>query len=222
MSIEIVKDTSVVDAEENRYQGVRKHLDQLLQESEKPVLAVAIDGRSGSGKSTLAGWLKEQYDCNIFHMDDFFLQPYQRTEERLAEVGGNVDYERFQTEVLDQLAGWRTEAGVQNEKMKNAGVCSNVFEYQLYSCKVQQLTDRVSVTPKRLNIIEGSYSQNPCFGDCYDLRFFLDISPELQLQRIRERNGEEMLKKFRDIWIPMEEKYFDLFDIRGKSIIVSE
>ena len=36
-------------------------------------------------------------------MDDFYLQPHQRTEERLAEPGGNVDRERFLQEVLIPL-----------------------------------------------------------------------------------------------------------------------
>ena len=36
-------------------------------------------------------------------MDDFYLQPHQRTTKRLREPGGNVDYERFETEVLQPL-----------------------------------------------------------------------------------------------------------------------
>ena len=36
-------------------------------------------------------------------MDDFFLRPEQRTKMRLAEIGGNVDYERFYREVLIPL-----------------------------------------------------------------------------------------------------------------------
>jgi hypothetical protein len=43
--------------------------------------------------------LSEQPDATIFHMDDFYLQGRQRTYERLNEVGGNVDYERFAKEV---------------------------------------------------------------------------------------------------------------------------
>lgn len=35
----------------------------------------------------------------LSHMDDFYLQGRQRTYERLNEVGGNVDYERFAKEV---------------------------------------------------------------------------------------------------------------------------
>ena len=58
---------------------------------EKPLL-VAIDGRCASGKSTLAKDLQKQLDCNVIHMDDFYLQEHQRTTKRLREPGGNVDY----------------------------------------------------------------------------------------------------------------------------------
>lgn len=69
---------------------------------DKPLL-VAIDGRCASGKSTLAKDLQKQLDCNVIHMDDFYLQPHQRTTKRLREPGGNVDYERFETEVLQPM-----------------------------------------------------------------------------------------------------------------------
>ena len=39
---------------------------------DKPLL-VAIDGRCASGKSTLAKDLQKQLDCNVIHMDDFYL-----------------------------------------------------------------------------------------------------------------------------------------------------
>lgn len=39
--------------------------------TDRPIL-VAIDGRCGSGKTTLGEYLKGQFDCNLFHMDDFF------------------------------------------------------------------------------------------------------------------------------------------------------
>ena len=63
-------------------------------------LLVAIDGRCGSGKTTLGEYLKQKFECNLFRMDDFFLREEQRTPERLAEIGGNVDYERFRKTVL--------------------------------------------------------------------------------------------------------------------------
>ena len=67
----------------------RKKIDELL--AQKDMVIVAIDGKCTSGKTTLASKLAQIYDCNVFHMDDFFLRPEQRIPERLAEVGGNVE-----------------------------------------------------------------------------------------------------------------------------------
>ena len=61
---------------------VKKQIDMLLEE--KDFAVVAIDGKCTSGKTTLASKLAEIYDCNVFHMDDFFLRPEQRTPERFA------------------------------------------------------------------------------------------------------------------------------------------
>ena len=85
------------------YYEVRERIRTLLA-GEKPRIIAAIDGRCGSGKTTLAAWLMEQFDGNLFHMDDFYLRSEQRTPERLAETGGNVDYERFRKEVAVPLA----------------------------------------------------------------------------------------------------------------------
>ena len=69
---------------------LKKRIDLLLAQSGQVI--VAIDGNCTAGKTTLAGMLEEMYDCSVFHMDDFFLRPEQRTPERYAEIGGNVDY----------------------------------------------------------------------------------------------------------------------------------
>jgi uridine kinase len=52
---------------------LRKKIDELLMQ--KDIVIVAIDGKCTSGKTTLAAKLAEIYDCNVFHMDDFFLRP---------------------------------------------------------------------------------------------------------------------------------------------------
>lgn len=70
-------------------------------------LLVALEGGSASGKTTLAALLEAVYGCSVFHMDDFFLRPEQRTPERYAQPGGNVDRERFWQEVLEPLAPGR-------------------------------------------------------------------------------------------------------------------
>ena len=63
--------------------------------NERGAVVVAIDGNSASGKTTLAEELREEFSARVFHCDDYFLQPYQRTEQRLNETGGNFDRERF-------------------------------------------------------------------------------------------------------------------------------
>lgn len=81
---------------------VKARIDSLLAQKERVI--IAIDGQCTSGKTTLAAALADCYDCNVFHMDEFFLRPEQRTPERFAELGGNVDYERFLEEVLIPLS----------------------------------------------------------------------------------------------------------------------
>ena len=66
-------------------------------------IIIAIDGRCASGKSALASNLENELGCAVFHMDDFFLRPEQRTPQRYAEPGGNVDRERFWEEILEPL-----------------------------------------------------------------------------------------------------------------------
>ena len=165
-----------------------KQIDDVL--TQKDTVIVAIDGKCTSGKTTLASKLAKLYDCNVFHMDDFFLRPEQRTPERFAEVGGNVDYERFLEEVLLPLKSSKT------------------FSYRPFDCSTFTLSDPVIVTPKRLNIIEGTYSHHPFFGNPYDLKILLTIDEETQRRRILDRL-EFLHKRFFEEWIPMENRYFD-------------
>lgn len=172
------------------------HIDWLLEQ--KSHLVVAIDGNCAAGKTTLAAQLIEKYDCNLIPVDAFFLRPEQRTPERLAEVGGNVDYERFFAEVLQPLAAGKP------------------FSYRPYDCQTGTLAAAISVTPKKLTIIEGSYSHHPYFGNPYDLKIFLTVSPEVQRQRILERPAF-LHQRFFTQWIPMEKAYFAKFSIAEKS-----
>lgn len=49
---------------------------------------LAIDGRCATGKTSLAAHLTGLYDCNVIHMDHFFLHPEQRTIKRLKQAAG--------------------------------------------------------------------------------------------------------------------------------------
>lgn len=171
-------------------------IDRLMRERAHIILA--IDGRCASGKTTLAALLAELYQAPVLHMDDFFLQPHQRTPERLAQPGGNVDAERFLGEVLTPLRQARP------------------FAYRPYSCRSQQLLPPVRMDSYPLAIVEGVYSLHPLLVGSYDLRILLSIDPATQRERLLRRDGEGLLARYEKEWIPLEERYFTETDIRAR------
>ena len=177
---------------------LKKEIDTMLDTGKQ--IVIAIDGDCTAGKTTLTSVLEKEYDCNVFHMDDFFLRPQQRTAERYAQPGGNVDYERFQEEVVLPLKTGKP------------------FSYRPFSCKSFTLSDAVEITPKQLNIVEGTYCQHPYFGDVYDLKLFLSVAPELQRERVFQRPQHVQGRFFTD-WIPMEKLYFEFYQISAKADI---
>jgi uridine kinase len=182
------------------YPALFDRIDRLMRE--KDHVLVAIDGMSAAGKTTLADLLKQIYQCNVFHMDSFFLRPGQRTEARLAEVGGNVDYERFQEEVLRGLGS------------------KGSFSYRAYNCKTASLSEPIWVEPNRLNVVEGAYSLHPNLIGSYDLKVFLGIEAPAQRARILDRDGPEKLRRFLEEWSPRENAYHSQMKIREKSDII--
>lgn len=190
----------LVKTEYRDFFEVFRRLDALFKS--KDTLNVAIDGNSGAGKSTLALLINSVYEGNIFHMDDFFLTPEQKTPERLNEVGGNVDYVRFKQEVITGLHSGRQ------------------FQYRTYDCTKTSFGQLKAVTPKKLNIIEGSYSMHPTLISNYDLKIFLQIGEKEQSLRILKRNGALMHKRFINEWIPMENRYFKEMRIQEQSDLV--
>ena len=163
---------------------------------------IAIDGRSAAGKTTLAGVLASGLGASVVHMDDFFLPLELRTPERLAEPGGNVHYERFESEVLPFL---RT---------------GEAFSYRRFDCSSMDYCTHRSIVLSGTIVVEGAYSLSPRFGRYWDLSIFLDIDKEEQLERILKRGGPEKAEAFGARWIPMEEKYIAAFGIMDRADIV--
>ncbi len=177
------------------FQPLIEKLDGLLLKGD---VILAVEGMSASGKTTLGNILYDIYGCTVLHMDDFFLRPEQRTQERLAEAGGNVDRERFFDEVLTPLC-------------KKESII-----YRRFDCSTFTLSEPVVIKPSRLTVIEGAYSMHPFFGKYYNLSVFLDISPEFQKERILKRNTPEQAQRFFEKWIPMENTYFETMKIKDK------
>ena len=175
---------------------LKEKIQQLLNQKERVI--IAIEGGSASGKTTLGKELEQDFGCQVLHMDDFFLRPEQRTKERLEEPGGNVDRERFYEEVVIPL-----------QKGKP-------MEYRPFDCGTFTIQPSKRIVPGNLVVVEGAYSTHPELGRYYDWSVFMDIEPELQRERILKRNGSEKAGLFFERWIPMEEKYFEVMNVKER------
>ena len=149
----------------------------------------AIDGGAASCKTTLAAQLSRALDAPVIAMDDFFLPPALRTRDRLAEIGGNIDYDRFDRSVAAFLR--RREA----------------FSYAVYDCHQDRMDGEKRVPRAPVILVEGVYSLHPRYRDAYTLRLLLRVPPAVQDQRLRARGGW-LYQRFQAEWLPMEEKYF--------------
>ena len=186
------------------YDEIKNAVSKYLQNTNETPILIAIDGNCAAGKTTLAARLQNDLGGNVFHMDDYYLQSYQRTENRLKETGGNVDYERFKKEVIEPLKRGET--------------------VEIYTCIHPNFVLQYKETLKyeRLNIIEGSYSCHPYFGCPYKLQIFVEVDYEVQIERIRERNGEFMLRRFITEWIPKENEYFRKMKIKESCLQIKQ
>ena len=164
----------------------------------------AVEGGSASGKTTLSRLLERLYACTVFHMDDFFLRFEQRTFERYAEIGGNIDRERFLSEILEPFS--RGEEII----------------YRKFDCTTMSFGKTEHIIPQKMVVVEGAYSMHPEFEKYYDFSVFLNIGAELQRERILKRNSPEFAERFFNEWIPMEQKYFSNTNVLKRCEMIIE
>ncbi len=170
----------------------------LLEKTDNRLI-IAIDGRCASGKTTAAELISKLFDAQTVHMDDFFLPPELRYNERLNEIGGNIHYERFADEVLPNLRA------------------DTPFTHRVFDCSTFDYSKKLhTISPSNVVIVEGVYSLHPSFGEYYDIAVFADVTHSEQLARIKKRGDSALLQRFENEWIPMEERYFKAFGIQEK------
>lgn len=174
---------------------------ERLQKDRKRV-AVAFDGRCAAGKTSAARDVAKMFRGEVIHMDDFFLPPELRTQERYEEAGGNIHYERFREEVIGGLLSGRD------------------FRYRIFSCKKMDYDGDRAIRADGIVIVEGAYSMHPSFGSPYDLAVFFDVDRKEQERRIIGRDGKECFRNFKQRWIPLEEKYINNCHICEKCRII--
>lgn len=182
---------------EQAVEQIALRAEQLYQTGRTPVV-IALDGMAAAGKTTLAGLLEQRLHAGVIHMDDFFLPQGFRTPERLKSAGGNVYYERFCREVLPFL----------RENMP--------FSYEIFDCHAHRYVGRREIPAGAYRIVEGAYACHPEFGEPYDLRVFCKVSATEQMRRVRERSAEKA-EMFEAMWIPMENRYFEVYGVEQRS-----
>ena len=174
---------------------------KTLQAAGKHPVVIGIDGMAASGKTTLTALLEQALNAPVIHMDDFFLPQGFRTPQRLRTPGGNVYYERFREEVAPYLR------------------CGALFGYRIYDAHKHEYTGTRVIQPAPVIIVEGSYCMHPALGELYDLKLFCKVSPYEQMQRI-EATRSAYADMFKAMWIPMENRYFEAFDIERQCDMV--
>ena len=197
-------------SEDPAYRIVKREYGKLLpvllriaafSEQAEPKI-IAIDGRAAAGKTTIATLLSQVLKADVIRMDDFFLPAELRTEERFAQSGGNIHYERFCSEVLPYLK-------------KNEG-----FSYRRFDCGTMDYGESRVIQSGSWRIVEGSYSCHPAFGEYMDCRVFCEINADEQMDRIEKRNGRKMAEVFSTQWIPLEEAYFKAEHIKEQADLI--
>ncbi len=172
------------------YDALCAILDRTLQQ--RSHITLGIDGYAGAGKSTVAALVSERYGCPVVHIDDFFPPVELRQPGRLLRHSGFLHHERLLSEVIVQL--WQ---GVP-------------VTYRRYNWYESQYTDEITIAPSNLSnliIIEGSYSLHPLLSWAYDVKAYVITDHAAQCARIRERNGDALLRRFMDEWFENEYAY---------------
>lgn len=179
-------------------------LDILLKEisshnSEKIIFG--IDGKSCSGKTTLSKFLSDNiYGISIVHMDDFYLPFGKRIENWKDTPCANIDFERLLSEIINPF--------LDGEETKYFAL--NPHE-DIMSYKGKITSD--------ILIIEGSYSEHPLLSTYYSKKIFLEISDEMQLQRLKKREGENF-RNFISLWVKLENEYFNEYNVKDNADII--
>ena len=165
-------------------------------------LLVTLDGPCASGKTTLAQRLAEALQADVVHTDDFVVPHARKTAERLALSGGNCDAERLVREVI---APWKQ---------------GELVRYRRYDCGRDRLLPPETLPDGDLLILEGSYCNLPAIRSYADLRLFLDAPEETRLARLQKRESPASLRRFREMWIPLENAYFEAYHLPDAGCLI--
>lgn len=172
-----------------------------MQLSAGEPLLLSIDGQCGSGKSRLAAVLERLFDCEVFHMDDYYLPADRRAEDWMDTPAGNMDLARVEQEVLRPFAA------------------GEPLIRRRYDCQSGVLGAPETLAPAAFVVLEGSYSQHPALAAYAGLKLFLTCPEEERRRRLMAREGG-YFPTFERLWMPLEERYHAAFGLPAADTLV--
>ncbi len=134
------------------------------------VRLVLVDGPAGSGKTTAAARLADALGAPVVHMDDLYAG--------WSGLGGDV-WDRLRRQVLEPLAAGRPG------------------RYQRYDWDDGRFAEWHDVPLPETLVVEGVGSAARAVDPWATLRVWVEVGPELALERGIARDGEPM----RDEWL---------------------
>lgn len=167
---------------------------QRLARTMSPAV-VALDGRSGTGKSTLAEWMAGQLGGIRVDQDDFY-------------AGGDIDEWRRLTsrEKADRVIDWRR---VRDEVLlplrEGQGASWRPFDWDTM---IGLAPETITVPPSGLVILDGAYSARPELADLVDLSILVTLDDAVRRERLRLREGEDLVSCWHTVWDEAEDYYF--------------
>lgn len=146
------------------YEELNEKIDELR--GTYNAFAIAIDGMAGAGKTILAAHLSKKYGAPVVHLDDFRLPLAERAKGWEAVPAGDIDFERFEEEIVAPWLGKRP------------------LVYTTVDPVTGEMLDRRALPDGQMFIFEGTYVMHPMIRDFYDLRLFVRVGEAEQSRRL--------------------------------------
>ena len=181
--------------------NIKKIRDLIAKNNLAGQIVISIDGPCGGGKTTLANEIEKEFEYNILHMDDFYLPFQKRDKNWMNIIAGHMDFDRLIEKVLKPY----------KEKRKT--------NYISYDCHSDKYLQEIPIDLDKILVIEGSYTSHPKLDEYVDLKIFVDIDKDRQVERLTKRNPS-VVDKFLSMWVPFENNYFNTLKIKENSDLV--
>jgi uridine kinase len=145
---------------------------------------LAIDGPAGAGKTTLAAKLEAELSLHstvtVIHMDDLYNGWHNALGQALTDV---------------------------LQKITTAHLSGVEFEIDVFNWHLMKFDHTQKIAPTDLLILEGVGAAQEVVRTAGAVTYWLDIQPEIGLQRVLQRDGSHLEAQMRQ-WQIDQDKHF--------------